>query len=112
MHSSRMRTVRCSGRLDGGGGGLAGVVSVQRGGAVCLSRGVSVWGCVCLSGGGACPGGVSPGGGEEVVCVCLAGVSVRPGEVCIPACNGADTPTVDRQTPVKTLPFRNYCCGQ
>ena len=25
----------------------------------------------------------------------------------------ADTPLlVDKQTPVKTLPFRNYCCGQ
>ena len=56
MHSSRMRTVRYSGRLEGG---------VSRGclPGECLPRGVSGWeagGCVsrgvCLGGG--CPGGV------------------------------------------------------
>ena len=61
VHSSRMRTVRCSSRLPGG-------VSGQ-------------WG---MSG---------------------------PG---VSACQGVYTfpPLVDRQTPVKTSPFHNYCCGR
>ena len=51
-----MRTVRCSGRVGGGGG-------------ECLPSGVSArWGSaeegVCL--GGACPGGCLPGGGMSV----------------------------------------------
>ena len=61
----------------------------------CLPRGVSAhWGCLprgCLPG-GCLPKGVSAQGG------CLPLVW----GVCIPACNGADTPPVDRQTPVKT----------
>ena len=40
-----------------------------------------------LPGGGVCPGGCLP----LVPGVC----------VCIPVCNGADSPPVDRQTPVK-----------
>ena len=44
MHSSRMRTICCSGRLGGGG--------------VCLGV-VSAKGCL-PGGGGVCPGGVSP----------------------------------------------------
>ena len=59
MHSSRMRTVSCSGRLMGGG---------------CLPSGVSAWGCLsggCLPrrGRGVCPGGVClevSAGGEGV----------------------------------------------
>ena len=44
----------------------------------------------CVSGpGGSCWGGL------------LGGVS-GPRGVCIPACNGADIPPVDRQTPAKT----------
>ena len=57
MHSSRMRTVRSSGRISGG---------------------------VSSGGGGVCSGGgLLPWGG-------------------IPACTEAETPSVDRQTPVKT----------
>ena len=102
MHSSRMRTVRCSGRLDGGWGGGFGQGGVCQGVCVCLSRGgclsmgVSVWGCVCLSGGclsgrclssgGLClsrvQGGVCPGG---VVCVCLAGGVCPPGGSVYPS---------------------------
>ena len=59
MHSSRMRTVRCSSRLSGG-------VSAQ--GEGCLPSGG-----VCLEKGGVCPGGVSLWG------VCLGGG--QPGEV-------------------------------
>ena len=51
MYSSRMRTVRCSGRLGRGG-------------------------------------------------VSLGGVHLNP------------SPPMDRQTPIKTLPFHNYCCGR
>ena len=65
MHSSSMRTIRCSGRLMGG------VVSAQGG---CLPGG-----CVCR--GGCLPrGGVCLGGGGMGVCrgsVCPGGVSAR-----------------------------------
>ena len=50
--------------------------------------GVSAWVCVCVSK-GVCPGGLSAQG----VCLpegCLPGGSALG--VCIPACNGADTP--------------------
>ena len=61
---------------------------------------------VCL--GGVCPGGCLPGGGVCLgggvsawgVCVCPGGC--LPEGVCIQACNGADMPPVNRQTPVKT----------
>ena len=43
MHSSRMRTVRCSGRLGGGGGVLPGSVCPGE----CLPGGVCQVGCVC-----------------------------------------------------------------
>ena len=85
MHSSRMRTVRCSGRLMGGG---------------VFAQGV----CVCPLG-DVCPGGVCPGGGECLPRrwrvsaqegVCLEGLpkwgwcmSVCPGGVHLP-------PPVDR----------------
>ena len=85
MHSSVMRTFRCSGRL-----GWGGWVSAQ--GVVCLG-GVCLGG-VCLGGclweGGVCQGGVYLGG------LCLG--CVRP-------------PLTESQTDVKTLPFCNYYCG-
>ena len=70
MHSSRMRTVRRSGRLGGGRGVL------------CLPSGVS-------------------GGGRLL---CLGEVSAQ----------GVYTPSpwTESQTGVKTLPFRNFICGQ
>ena len=72
MHSSRMRTVRCSGRLGGD-----------------LPRGVSSRGCVCPGEDGVCPGedGVCPG--ED---------GVYPGEDGV--CPGLvyTSPTVDRIT--------------
>ena len=90
MHSSRMRTVRCSDRLAGGGISPWGVSS--KGG--CLPRGQ------CLPRGWCLPGGVCPGG------VCLV-------RVCISACNGGRhrLPWTDRHL-YRTLPFRNYCCGR
>ena len=88
MHSSRMCTVRCSGRLWG-----------ER----CLPRGVSAKGClprggVCL-GDSVCKGGVYLGG------VCLGGVylgGVCPGDVylggCLPRRVSARYPPVGRMT--------------
>ena len=64
MHSNRMRTIRCSGRLGG----------------VCLPRGVSAQG-VCLPWGSICPGGWG---------VCLEGGGCLPGR-CLPercVCSG------------------------
>ena len=65
---------------------------VCSGQGVCLPRGFLPRGCLpkgCLA------GGCLAGG-------CLPRRSVCPGWVCIPVCNGADTPSpVDRQTPVK-----------
>ena len=55
MHSSRMRTVRCSGCL----GGCLPKKGICLGGGVCLEGVVSVRGGVCL-GGGVCPGGCTP----------------------------------------------------
>ena len=35
------------------------------------------------------------------------------GVVCIPACNGEDTPPVDRQTQVcENITFANFVCGR
>ena len=72
MHSSWMLTVRCSGRLMAGGGGMY-LGDVCPGG--CLSR-----------------EGL-PGAGAGLPC---GGVHLSP-------CG---------QTPVKTLPFPNYCYGR
>ena len=58
MHSSRMRTVRCSYRL---GGCLPGGVSSQWG-EECLPRGV----CLPNWGGGVCPVGCTPSPDPEV----------------------------------------------
>ena len=65
MHSSRMRTVCCSGHLPGVGG-------------VCLGAGLS-GGCLpsgVSAQGGVCPGGCLPGDGLA------QGVSARGGGVC------------------------------
>ena len=88
MHSSRMPTVQCSGRLV----------------CVCVGRGwlytqggsawgVSTWGglpggagSVCLEGGGLFRGVSAYGGICPGECVCFRGC------VCIPACNEVDTP--------------------
>ena len=85
MHSSRMLTVRCSGRLWGGGGvGVClGGVSAQMG---CLPRGGVSWGW-----------GVSAQGG-----VCIVGGVCRGG--CLPN----TPPWTEWQTGVKTLPCHNY----
>ena len=87
MHSSRMRTVRCSGHLDGGGWLPAKRCLLQwpsRGG-VCLPRKMSAPGG-CLPEGGCLPRG----------CLCRG---------CQP-----DTPPLwtEWQTGVKTLPCRKY----
>ena len=63
-------------------------------GGVC-SRGVSAQGV-------SAPGESAPGG-----CL-LQGVS-PPRGVYIPACTEADTPPVDRHTPVKILPWQLRC---
>ena len=71
MHSSRMRTVRCSSRLRGGGGG-------------CLLGGVCLLGEVSACRGGVClPGGCLPARGV----VCLGGVCL-PGGVHLPPPRG------------------------
>ena len=72
MHSSRMRTVRCSGRRRMGGACLGGV---------CL--GVSAWGCLLR---GCLPGGCLPSRCLPSRCL-PGGVSARVC-VCIPACTG------------------------
>ena len=91
MHSSGMRTVRCSGRLRGGG-------CLPRG---CLPRGVSAHFNLCPRGclprGGVCPGksvqGCLPGGGGGgLPRGCLPRRGVRP--------------PVDRQTQAcENIPF-------
>ena len=85
MHSIRMRTVRCSGRLVGG----------WIGGGVCLGEclpggGVSAWrGCVYLEGVCLPGGGVSawkeclPGGGVSARGVPAWGCLPRRGGVCL-----------------------------
>ena len=91
MHSSRMHTVRCSGHP--GGVCLGGV----------FAQGVVCQGGVSAKGGYACQGGVyqrvSAQGG-----VCPGGVHPPDPET--------DTPSMDRQTLVKALPFRNNCCAR
>ena len=56
MHSSRMRTVRCSSRLLGEGVCLLG--GCRKTGGVCSAQGVSAGGGWCLPGGGCLPRGV------------------------------------------------------
>ena len=69
------------------------------GGVSTWSRGVSAWswGVYLVLG-----GGLPDRGG-----VCLV-----PGGACIPACTEADTPPVDRHTPVKTLPWPQLRCSR
>ena len=111
MHSSRMRTVRSSGRLWGGGGCLLG--GVCSGGV--SSGGCLLWGMCLLLGGSAprgclLPGVSAPGCGVSAGgclllggCLLWGGVCSWGGGVCgIPACTEADPPRVDRHTPVKT----------
>ena len=109
MHSSRMRTVRCSGRRVMGEGERVprGSVSAQGecvcpGGCLCrgclprgcMPKGVSAQGGICP--GVYMPGGVYPGGCLPRV-VSAQGVATQgrclPRGVCIPACTGADTPS-------------------
>ena len=101
MHSSGMRTARfltVSPSMHWTGGGVPRGVCAQGcvcpGVWVCVPRGVGVCaqGRVCL---GVCvPRGVCPG---DMFASGPTGVSASgPGCVCIPACNGADTPPVDR----------------
>ena len=101
MHSSRMRTVRSSGHLLGGGsapggrGGSASGGSSQREGVCCG------WG-VCSQGVSA-PGGVCSGG-----CVCSRGVHSQgvsaPGW-CIPPCTEADTSPCGQTDACKNITF-------
>ena len=90
MHSSRMRAVRFSGRLWGGG-------------AVCLGGGVCPRGC--LSSGGVClgrgclSGGCTPPGPEEDTPLGPEADTSRPVHA------GIHPPTVDRILAV-------YCCGR
>ena len=103
MHSSRMRTVRSSGRLSGEG------LCLLPGGRGCLLSGLSAPGGVCLlRGAGSAPRGR---------CL-LRGVSTPGGSVCSGgACSGGcllwggmvsqhalrqTSPRVDRNRPVKT----------
>ena len=81
MHSSRMRTVRCSGRLRG--------VAAQGG---CLPKGISAqrW---CLPREGICPGRVSAQG---VSAQGLSAWGCLPGGVSAWGCT---TPWTQRQTP-------------
>ena len=114
MHSSRMRTVRNSGRLSGGG--------CLHGGCLLLG-GLLCGGCVCLLLGGVCSRGVSAPGGCSLL-LGEGGVSAPGGGGCVSASGGMSaldgggcllwggvshhalrqthTPTVDRHTPVKT----------
>ena len=94
MHSSRMRAVRFSGPMSGGGGG-----------DVCPRETCAQW--VCPLSGNVWPGGVCQVGVcKGVVCpgegVCTGG-GVYLGEVCL----GGDClphAPVNRQMPVKILP--------
>ena len=75
MHSSRMRTVRCSGRRGGGLGGVS---------KHALGRGVSALGG-CLPG-GCLPGGLSGQVGGGLPRGCLPGGGVWPGECLSGGC--------------------------
>ena len=103
MHSSRMRTVRNSSRLLGGGSGLVLGGTASSGvwsgpGWVCWREGWSGW-----RGSGLVPGGCLFLGG-----LVWSGRSACSREDGIPACIEADPPSVDRQAGVKTYIFRNF----
>ena len=94
MHSSRMRTVRCSGHdggvhLPGQTTPLAGHPPPGRppGQRHLLGQTTPLW--------------------ADPPAQCMLGYTPLP----CPVYAGIHPP-VDRQTPVKTLPFRNYCCGR
>ena len=96
MHSSRMRTVRSSGRLWGGGWCLLRGVSARGGvsdpgGVSAPGRGVSAPGRgVSAPGGRGCLGGVCSGGVSALRGCLLGGCLLRGWG--IPACTEADTP--------------------
>ena len=100
MHSSSVRTVRfsdCHGKggvCPGAGVSAWGYIP---GGGLPRVRGVSAWGCLFRWGGRCLPRGV-----------CLGGVSTRGGgwEKCTPLSGQNSWHML-----VKSLPFRNYCCG-
>ena len=105
MHFSRMRAVRCSSRLLGGGS-ARGVLPggclpghVYPGG--CLPRG-DLPGGVCLGVGGIGRGGVCPVGG------CLPRWVSSQGGVCPSACWDTYPLWTEWQTGVKKLPCRNF----
>ena len=81
MHSSRMRTIRCSGHRGEGGvcpDGRAAVWGVCPGGCAQCPGGVCPGGCLprgCLPRGCVCPGGCLPGGVSAQGDVCQGGVS-------------------------------------
>ena len=111
MHSSRMCTARFNGHLYGGRGGV--------------QEGMCVLGDVC-------PGGVHPlpncilgytrpaqlhAGIHTPLAQLHAGIDTPCPTACLdthplPNYHVGMHPLVDRQTPVKTLPSRNYCCGR
>ena len=88
MHTGRSLTV-CWSLLPGEGGWSAPGGGVSTPGGVGLKLGGSGPGVVCSQGGVYSQGGMLLGG-------------------YIPACTEADTPPVDRQTPVKILPWPNF----
>ena len=63
---------------------------------------------------GCLPEGVICLGGGVGWDVCLEGCLPRGclSAGYLPSPTQRQTPPVDRQTPVKTLPLRNYCCGR
>ena len=105
MHSSRMRTVRCSSRLPGGvsaGGCLPGACLP---GGVC--QGVSAKGMSAQV--GVCPGGL-PKGVSTRGDVCPGGVCSRG---CLPGGCLPDTSPVDRMTDMcKNITLPQLRCGR
>ena len=107
MHSSRMRTVRCSSHLLGGGGICAGGVFPGE----CLNRGVSTQGGVCRGGclsRGCLPGGVSGQGGVYLVYWgCLADIPPWT-EFLTHTCENITFPQLRLRT-VKMVPVMLVC---
>ena len=136
MHSSRMRTVRCSSRLLGWGeggcrcicrwgrgylpGGLHARVRGRPGGVCrgCLLRGCLLRGCLPrgVSAGGCLPG-VSAQGGVCPGVVCLGGCLLRgvsaPGGVCWGCVYLLRVPPVNRMTDrCKNITLPQLRCGR
>ena len=107
MHTARLLTVSQYALCKGGGcvsqhalGRRAVYPSMHWAGGCTCPGSVPTQRVYLLRGGVPVQGGVLAQGGCLPREVCLAGGTCQG--VCIPACNGADTPDVDRQTPVKT----------